>query len=93
MSYSPNEVPSRKRVGGKAPSRRVELEPWFKELDPGGFRYSVDRIYPVEEFICRQHTKIEKHQLQEAGPGIYEITCETKNARWEWVSCRGTQAD
>jgi hypothetical protein len=34
----------------------------------------VDRIYPVEEFICRQHTKIEKYQLEEAGPGIYEIT-------------------
>ena len=86
MSYDPQDVPRRKKGAPRGVgSRRIELEPWFKDLDPGGFRYSVDRIYPVEEFICRQHTKIEKSQLQEAGPGIYEITCETRNARGEWV--------
>lgn len=85
MSYGPEDIPRRKKGAPRGASKRIELEPWFKDLDPGGFRYSVDRIYPVEEFICRQHTKIEKYQLEEAGPGIYEITCETKNARGDWI--------
>jgi hypothetical protein len=88
MSYDPEDVPPRKRTGRRASTKRIELEPWFKELDPGGFRYSVDRIYPVEEFVCRQHTKIERHQLEEAGAGIYEITCETKNAQGTWVAAQ-----